>query len=368
MNYLDRAKDLPIPAIAERLGLETVQRGTSIAFGPCPECGSETRHANRRDKRLACGMKQPFVGFKCHECGLTGDAISLVCAAIGGNAKFGSLTVEARQQVSQWWADYFGDVARTAAPRAPRVAIEREPNYPPLQVVRAIWEASRRADEDAEVVAWCADKRVDATRAADLDTFRVLPKRGLITSDTASDESIGMWLRNDMRAVFPLFDVTGDLRSLKARSVLPKAKRKNPTPSLPFKGYDKAGLVNLCPVARQVLSACRLPDWWADYVEPWSVIVEGEAKFAEQATAYGELEETAPMTIGIESGVRFDRLFARLPERVRILVATDPNDAGAGYASKALAAMSQMQRGGALFAEWFEVAADGGAAKVVVTS
>src|SRR5262245_919055 len=99
-RYVDRMRDADVLTVASDLGIETTDgHGTSPGSFPCPACGVETRHGER--KRGACGARTDCKGWRCFEVYASADALDLV-AWVLKEARFRDLDDEGRKRVREW--------------------------------------------------------------------------------------------------------------------------------------------------------------------------------------------------------------------------------------------------------------------------
>jgi len=195
--------------------------------------------------------------------------------------------------------------------------------------VRALWEACKPVVDVPEVAHWLSSKRIDPQAVADADLARALHPRMHLprwTRFRLDDEHFTDWRTAGYLMIAQLFDARGGLRSVLARAVAgqePKSRAAS--------GFERRGLVLACPLARQALALGAKPAWWPTDLPLRFEIAEGEKKWTMRATL--REHEHAPACIGIESGSWTDELSARIPDGSSVFVATDPNDAGAKYAT-----------------------------------
>jgi len=156
-------------------------------------------------------------------------------------------------------------------------------------------------------------------RIEDGDLARALPQ-GHHTPEWAPG-----WQKYTQRLVFPLYDHTGSLTSLKAHP------RNNP------KGYSVRGLVLADPLGVLMLrgEACGDGSSVADMVRSTGVlIVEGETDFLTAVTLHSDADEDAPAVIGIHSGAFTASIAARIPSDTPVTVASDSDRTGDRYAQQ----------------------------------
>jgi hypothetical protein len=251
--------------------------------------------------------------------------------------KLSELSDTGKASVREWCQRYLGlDAPGTGsaadrhprhAPRAvPEAAESAQPTYPPVEEVSALWEACASVCERSETRTWLEAQRIDPVAVASADLARALPLDGLLPAWAALGSR--SWGSTGHLLVVPLVDARGRLTSLLARRVIDGDSPK----SVAARGYHRAGLVVACGLARQLLATGRRPDWWGT-ASLRLEMCEGEKKFLMRATRHGDAAERSPATIGIESGSWKAEHAARLPAGSEVFCSTDPDDAGAKYAS-----------------------------------
>lgn len=335
-EWVERMRSASVLGVAKVLGLEVQPpRGSSGGSFPCPACNAPRRHTKTRDKRGAAGVRPDGHGWRCFQCDASGDAIDLVAFALRG-AGLADLNEAGKADVRAWCMRELGlngspATSSRPAPR-PRPAPEppRPPRYPPVDEVRALWEACKPVVEVPEVARWLESKRIDPHAVADTDLARALhpgvrlPRWARFRLD---DERFSDWLAGGYLMIAQLVDARGQVSSVLARAVRTGQEPKSRAAS----GFERRGLVLACPLARQTLALGAKPAWWPADLPLRFEVAEGEKKWAMRATL--RTHEHAPACIGIESGSWTDELGARLPDGSSVFVATDPNDAGARYAT-----------------------------------
>ncbi len=206
---------------------------------------------------------------------------------------------------------------------------------PPVNEVRALWDACRPCAADGDVAAWLVSRAVDPAVVDRLGLARALPV-GFIGSRWASYRGEAQvpapWAMLSYRAIVPMYDAAGDLRSVRARYIgpscvdLPKA--------LPPSGYGCKGLSMACPLAAIVLAVAGWP-WWA---ERRIVITEGEPDFLTWATWGAIPRMLAVLGVG-GSGQWTEAIADRIPDDSLVIIRTDPDDAGDAYATEIVASL-----------------------------
>lgn len=346
-EWVTRMREARVLDIAAALGVGADAPRTSNAQRrglPCPVCNAEHRHTKTRDKRGAVGPRPDGKGWRCFQCDASGDALDYVAARLHGT-QWKKLSVSAKADVRDWCMRFTGTSAPALAsssarsrPRAqpparpaPQPTPEPERKYPPLDQVEELWRRGERVDEVPEVSAWLQSKRLDAQAIADRNLARAL-RTGAPVPRWAyyRDESDNRvrWTDGGYLLIVQMVDAHGSVRSVLARNVLgaePKSRSA---------AGKRAGLVLACGLGREVLATGRRPEWWPADRPLRFVVCEGEKKWCMRVVTCDDADELAPIVIGVESGSWTDAIAARIPDGSSVAIATDPDDAGAQYATK----------------------------------
>jgi hypothetical protein len=326
--------------VAKALGLDVQPaRGSSGGSFRCPACDAQRRHTKTSDKRGSAGVRNDGRGWRCFQCDVSGDALNLVAYALRG-ASLPKLNDVGTADVRTWCESWLGlapTSASSSTSLAPPLRMPEPPappRYPPIAEVRALWDACRPVTDVAEVADWLISKRLDPQDVADRDLARAL-RPGMRLPPWArirGDEHFSDWLAGGYLLIAQLTDARGEVRSVLARNVRPGREPKSRAAG----GYERRGLVLACPLMRQVLSLGARPTWWpADFPLRFE-IAEGEKKWIMRATLRDPVLAHAPACIGIECGSWTAELASRIPDGSSVFVATDPDDAGAKYATTIL--------------------------------
>lgn len=220
-------------AVARALGL-TEHRGHT--WGPCPACGAERRGST--DPRGPIGARRDDAGFTCHRCNVTGDPVTLVAVHVTGEtrptdwrpvleAAAGLGLCEARLDTRQ-----FGPFA---APRRRAPRPEPPPIRPPYDEVRALWDTARPISADAECRAYLVHRRPELFTEAAIavleadDLVRCLPLTGALPRWARG--RAGTWRDTGHRLLFRLWEPDGTLATLQARTIRPDTKPKYLSPA-----------------------------------------------------------------------------------------------------------------------------------------
>lgn len=215
-----------------------------------------------------------------------------------------------------------------AAPRPKRHKPE-PPKYPPPAEVRALFEACIPVDRDRAVEEYLESRHIDPQHVADERLALALPESAVPPSWAWFGKR--PWSQSSHRLIVPLFDDTGAVRSVIARSVDrdidPRWK------SVATRGFNRGGLSMQTDLARLALRRRELPDWWAPDATFRVVVAEGEIDFLIWATRAANFSERfPPAVVGIFANGRVGSFANRLPAGTTVTIATDHDEAGHRYA------------------------------------
>jgi hypothetical protein len=329
--WLERMQDMHLLQVAAALGLRcAAARGASggSIYG-CPVCGAECRHATRRDRRGALGVRHDGTGFRCMDCDLSGDSIDLVALVLRGK-RYRELGTAARDEVREWCSRFTGvEVVPGSAP-APATAPAQ---YPLEAEVRNFWDCCVPVDTDSAVGEYLTRRKVWPKLVTCFDLARALPEDKAApawASRWNMDLGRSMsWAETGHRLIVPLFDERGLMRSVLARSVDGTAQSKSLAPS----SFGRAGLLMADGFGRWLLATGQRPEWWLAGRELRLVVAEGETDFLGWATQWSDAAEFAPATFAVVSGSWCADVAARVPDGTTVVIATDNDKAGDRYAS-----------------------------------
>lgn len=354
-TWLERMRGVGVLAVAKALGLDVQPaRGSSGGSFRCPACNAQRRHTKTSDRRAAAGVRNDGRGWRCFQCDVSGDALNLVAYALRGTS-LPNLSDVGTADVRAWCERWLGlgptsaSSPSSAASRPPPfVEPPKPPRYPPVSEVRALWAACKPVTDMPEVADWLLSKRLDPQAVADGDLARALhpgvplPRwtRFRVEGDAVSD-----WCAGGYVLIARLVDTAGNTRSVLARSVRPGREPKSRAAG----GFERRGLVLACPLALQVLALGAKPAWWPTDRPMRVEVAEGEKKWMMRATL--RQDELAPACLGIESGSWTAELAARIPDKSSVFIATDPNEAGAKYATAIVRSLAPRIASGAVRAE-----------------
>lgn len=329
MSWLDEIRRLDLTTVAAAGGLRLEARG----LVPCPACGADQRGSS--DTRAPVGLTPDGAGWRCFRCGVGGDAISLVAVLAVGDPR-----PPAWHDVRAWAAARglcTGDgmpspAARTLVREVPRPP-PSPPRRPPRDEILTLWAACEPITSDSRIVGYLAERRIDAGLVEFLDLARVLPWR----SHTPKWAMTGWspWSASGHRLIVPVFDASGALVSVRARSIRSESKKKELAPCAG--PGSAAGLVMAESLGRLMLQGERLADGSpaSDAVRAWGVrVAEGVPDFLTLATLESDAAEDPPATLGIFSGSWTAEVAARIPDGAAVTIAKHDDDAGARFAAK----------------------------------
>jgi hypothetical protein len=342
-EWIDRMRGVDVGPVAAALGCAVKPSGSSITVSPCPSCKAERRRERRGEKRGPVSFRKSNpAGWKCHACDVTGDALHFVALSLAGR-KLGELDDADRARVREWCVAYTGGgeySTREYKTPSEYKSEPRLPEYPPVDELRTVWQGLSLALTSLpalQVTGWLERERgLDAARVAELDLARAhieLPKTVPAPAWTCFESGASYHARG-FRLVVPMYDAIGEMRSLIFRRVVSRAEGPK---SLPPRGFDRTGLVMADPLALEMLRG--LNELWAPLV-----IAEGEMSFLRWATR----SSSACATLGIVSGSWTTEIAARIPDGTRVVIATDHDEAGIGYATRIIATLADRARAGAL--------------------
>ena len=256
----------------------------------------------------------------CFGCGRGGDIFSLVAQVHGLDASrdFPAVLKLVAELAGVDLDDRRGVRSMRPRPRpAPPAAVERV--YPDAAALSAVLASCVVPDADAQ--AYLGERGLDVERVLALGMVRQMP---------ADVCGLPEWARGRAwagRLIFPLYDAHGVVRSVRAR--LARRPREGERKSLAPRGFQVAGLVVACPAARAMLETACHPEDWTGPETMRVVITEGEVDALTWATS-GRCDAV----IGLFSGGWTADHARRIAWGAQVLIATDRDGAGDGYAAE----------------------------------
>jgi hypothetical protein len=164
---------------------------------------------------------------------------------------------------------------------------------------------------------------LDPAVITERDLARTLPPHGPLPN-WARYNGQG-WRDSGHTLIVPLFNATGELHSVHARSLQLDAAPKGLSPA----GHTTAGLIMACPFARLLLGQ-GIPAWWHRSEPPTLIVAEGVPDFLTDVSIYGEWE-SAPAVLGVLSGAWSMQVADRIPSGCRVVIRTHNDEAGMKY-------------------------------------
>lgn len=341
-GWLAEVKAGGVARVAAAWGLEPGRPGTGgRSTWQCPACGDLKRHPKRRDKRGAIGPTPDGLGWRCHQCDASGDAVTLAAWLVLDRGRWGAADVAQLRQACADRGLCEGEpgTPRVAPPRplpAPPPPVAPAPVRPPAAEVAALWDACERLAAVPSWEggpAWCGEprryladaRRMDVATLAALDVARILPPPERFTFPTWWPAA---WA-DTWRLVVPAYEPTGELSSIHARAVVPHGE--DPKVRWP-RGPSAGGLLLACPLGVAFLRG-ELPA-----PPPVVVVVEGLTDTLSAVLRCHRFGRPWPV-LGVASGSAraFERV--RWPSGVVCHVRTDPDATGDRYAAEVRAAL-----------------------------
>jgi hypothetical protein len=305
-GWISQAQAIGLGQVAADLEI-SVQRGHLFV---CRGCG--------RDDAKIYGAPPRW---KCHGCGLAGDAVDLVAVAVSG-AKLGSMNgalVRDWYAARGWCEPVRGRHVERVEPRPvpQRVQSTSEAAPPPAGELRDLWAECCPVVRDAEVGAWL-DSRLGAGAASRVSAGRLAVA---LYAQAAAPSWAALrrqsWARLGYRLLVPMVDAAGMVRSVRARCV--GQARDGMPKALPPTGFTQRGLVMASPGAVAMLKGVG---WPAEVV-----VAEGEPQWLAACLTW-----PGRAVLGIVAGSWTDELAAKVPTCASVLVVTDHDAAGDRYA------------------------------------
>jgi hypothetical protein len=260
---------------------------------------------------------------RCFGCDLAGDVFDLVAevASLSTRADFPALLRRTAELFGRW--DLVDAIERPERLRAPLPQRRRlvvptvEPEYPPPGELASLLAATIDIAGDAEARSMFEGRGLDVERIDDLSLVRVLPTDSRVPAWAVA------WLTTGHRALVPVVDKSGEVRSVRAWRVCDGDTPKRVAP----RGFQATGLVFACPFARALLAGAQLH-------EPRVVIAEGEPDALVWATTFSDADEDAPVVLGVVAGSWTHALAARIPLGAHVVIRTHHDAAGNRYADQ----------------------------------
>jgi hypothetical protein len=260
------------------------------------------------------------------QCQIGGDVLELL-RHLRGLGSFREIVQEAQAVL--------GLTPETWTPRPSHKAKSQQRPFPPRAEVQRLWDGAGSLIANDQAAQYVADRLGDDAPALvdALDLARVVSVGSWVppwARFRGDGEVARTWLETGHRLILPAVDHHGAVRSLRAWRIVDGDTPKR----LPPSGHRASGLVLADGLARQVLEAASLPEWWPAG-EPFDVLLaEGEPDYVTLAILSSDANEVAPAVIGITSGGFNADFAARLPANCRATLCTHHDPAGHDYANR----------------------------------
>jgi Toprim domain-containing protein len=318
LSWIDEVRARGVAAVALALGLAVEKR----AISPCPACHASTRHPSRGDRRGAVGVTSDGRGWRCHECGVGGDAVDLAAFALLERIPY-------PRETDAWLKirDALEGV-RSGEIKLPPTLPE-PPRRPPQDEVRALWNATRSVTDDPPAARWLTSRGIAPELVAERDLARAIAPDATLPAWACFGRKT--WNESAHRLLLRLHDAEGKITSLHARFVGDSKRFKSVSPT----GYSTAGLVMACSVARRMLAGW--PAACEQVLRRGLVVVEGVPDFLTLATHRDAA--TAPAVFGVTSGSWTPEHARWIPSGAVVVVAPHADEAGDRLAQKIAATL-----------------------------
>ena len=277
------------------------------------------------------------IAVRCHACGATADALSLIAKAhdLDARRNFVEVCVVGAEIAGRW--DLVDELRgnrerRPSPPPKPRPEPEPERDYPPFGEVRSLLTVPAWEDEPA--CAYLRGRGIDPERieAASVGVafsgvdvgalaYTLLAKLRHPSWATYKRDA---WTKTGHRLILPMVDAAGELRSVRAIRIEDGDSPKR----LPPGGHRAAGLVLADELALELLRGTWKP---SPDVRVAVRIVEGEPDFL---SVVGARTSIATATIGIVSGSWSGDFAGRIPRHALVAIQTHDDPAGDRYAEE----------------------------------
>jgi hypothetical protein len=287
--------------------------------------GWSVRCPVHEDNSPSCSVQQRegVILWKCHGCGATGDVLTLV--AVANNLKldtqFKSVLAAAARLGGLW---HLVDKFEGREPREPRpefvpppVRIEPPREWPPKDEVDALWASCVSTSDHADASVYLRGRSLDPEIIDARGLARALPESGALPRWCVCRG--GTWREVGYGLVIPVYDVTGEMRSVRVARVVDGEGPKR----LPPFGHKASELVMADEFGLAMLRG---------QIQPYRVvIIEGEPDFLTRASV---ANDPHGCTLGIVSGSWTKAFADRIHVGARVAIRTHLDDAGDRYAAE----------------------------------
>lgn len=271
------------------------------------------------DRTPSCSVRigpDGTIAVKCHGCGFSGDALSLIAKVHGFSVKgqFKEVLLAAAELAGLHTVldELNGHKPYEKRDLPPPAQLPPERVYPPISEVAALWAGCGPVTKDAAATRHLAERKLNPSEVERFDLARVITNQRL--PHWASYQS-GSWRSSGHRMIVPVYDSEGDMRSVRAWRIEGDAQAKR----LPPSGCKATGLVMANARAAALLRAagapCRV------------LCVEGEPDYVTASIRWPWFP-----VFGLISGSWGPAFAERIPYGSEMVVATHHDPAGDKYA------------------------------------
>ncbi len=303
-NLFTDVRHAGVTCIAKQFGLTVLDFPIPGSITPCPGCQAEQRGTG--DRRGPIGVTREGLGFLCHRCKASGDALSLAALILTGNTK---PTKEGWQLIRQ---KFLG------AELPQYIAPTREYRRPPLEEIEEIWEKSTPVYDSDELVPLLEYRCLDPGILTQRDLCRRI-KRGSLP--TWAGFAGNQWNQTGHLCVFPLYDHFGQMVSLHARRIAEGAERPKGLSPL---GFEVGGLLFMDLLGRALFRGDAIS---------WLLVAEGAPDFL-TASLICEEQKLGAGVVGVLSGSWLSCVGKAVPVSTKVTIATHEDPTGERFAQK----------------------------------
>ncbi len=267
--------------------------------------------------------KDGTIACRCHACGATGDALSLVAVAHGLDVRRDFRRVlRAGAEIAGLWGiveeiERGERMPQRPIVQAPAPSTEVDRDYPPVDEVAAFWASLAPVSDEPSVAAWLETRGLSPLDVDERGLARAIPA-GHASPSWAVCRG-GSWGVVGYRLVVPMYDSSGALRSVRAGRVIDGDGPKRRPPY----GRKATGLVMADSFGRAMLQGINAPER--------VVVCEGEPDFLTWAL---RVHDRQMAVLGIVTGSWSPAMAVRIPKCARVAIRTDSDPAGDRYAAE----------------------------------
>jgi hypothetical protein len=299
-NLFESIRGAGVAIVAKQLGLTVLDYPHPGSITPCPGCHAERRGTG--DRRGPVGLTREGIGFACHRCKASGDALSLAALAITGNHK------PSKDGWRQIRAKFLGC-------ELPQYNVKKRPyKRPPIEQVQEIWHKSTPVYDCDELVPLLEERGLDPGELTERDLCRRI-KRGHLP--LWASVAMRPWNESGHICLFPFFDHQGQLESLHARRISKTAERPKGISPL---SHEVAGLAFMDPLGRALFAGD------GDNITKL-IVAEGAPDYLTASLNFGD-ENVSTAVIGVISGSWTNASAVQIPLSLEVIIATHTDQAG----------------------------------------